>query len=221
MNYRVRYGETISDVVMNSTGLIGNWAAILEANGFDDWTPAIDAGDVLFVPDDLPVDNDAIAQLSTYRANNRSMTGVYTKIAVIFTTLAGASPATAPVIVKPVKDTNTYYQVREGETIGDVVMNSTGNIANWPMILDANGFNDWTPALAAGQILTIPATVISNPNGLRQLAKYPANNASVPNVYDKINSIFGIMNPNDWILKTGFWDDLGYWRDTNVWIDSL
>jgi len=217
--YTVRYGETIGDAVINSTGIIGNWAAILQANSYDTWTPELTPGDVLLIPDDLPVNNDAMAQLVKYPSNNQSVSDVYAKITVIFTTLAAAEPATAPVIPAPVKDTNIYYKVRYGETIGDVVLNATGNMANWSDILDANGYNDWTPQLAAGQIMIIPASVVTDPNTMRALQKYPANNESVPDVYDKINSIFGIMNPNDWILKTSFWNDGDYWRDKSSWID--
>ena len=24
---------------------------------------------------------------------------------------------------------------------------------------------------------------------------------------------------DDWILRTGFWDDVGFWRDDKLWID--
>lgn len=32
--------------------------------------------------------------------------------------------------------------------------------------------------------------------------------------------IDGLLNPtDDWILRTGFWDDAGFWRDSKTWID--
>lgn len=32
--------------------------------------------------------------------------------------------------------------------------------------------------------------------------------------------IEGLLNPvDDWILRTGFWDDSGFWRDHKYWID--
>lgn len=32
--------------------------------------------------------------------------------------------------------------------------------------------------------------------------------------------IEGLLNNfDDWILETGFWDDLGFWRDGSLWID--
>lgn len=32
--------------------------------------------------------------------------------------------------------------------------------------------------------------------------------------------IDGLLNPvDDWILRTGFWDDTGFWRDHKTWID--
>jgi len=110
------------------------------------------------------------------------------------------------------------YVVRYGETISDVCMNATGNIANWSAILDANGYDDWTPALTAGDVLTIPDGVVTDLNTLRQLAEYPANNASIPGVYDKIIVIFDILN-NNWILSTGAWNDAAIWIDTSAWID--
>lgn len=40
--------------------------------------------------------------------------------------------------------------------------------------------------------------------------------------YFKTNKLIPI-NPNkkvnNWILATGFWDDLGIWIDTEIWID--
>jgi len=32
--------------------------------------------------------------------------------------------------------------------------------------------------------------------------------------------IDSLLNPvDDWILRTGFWDDTGFWRDYKFWID--
>eukprot|EP01037_Dinobryon_pediforme_P011474 gene11474-11570_t len=73
----------------------------------------------------------------------------------------------------------TPYVVQYGETIGDVIFNATGNIGNWSLILEANGFDTWTPVLNAGDVIIIPDTVVNDLNTLRQLADYPANNASV------------------------------------------
>ena len=70
------------------------------------------------------------------------------------------------------------YIVRNGESIADVVLNATGNIQNWKVILETNGFSEWTPILHAGQIIIIPDTVIMQPNSKAILDDYPSNNNS-------------------------------------------
>jgi len=110
------------------------------------------------------------------------------------------------------------YTVRFGETISDVVINSTGNINNWSLILTENGFSEWVPMLTAGQIIQIPDSVLIDQNTLRDKISYPANNASVNDIYDKINSIFTQLK-GFWILTTGFWNDNALWVDSGTWND--
>jgi phage tail protein X len=110
------------------------------------------------------------------------------------------------------------YIVKAGETIGDVVMNATGSFSNWDVILTANGFAEWAPALYAGQPVFIPDTVAVDQNTKRQLASYPAANISVNDVYDKIDAIIQLLADN-WILETGYWNDDALWIDTKTWID--
>jgi hypothetical protein len=78
------------------------------------------------------------------------------------------------------------YIVNIGETITDVLLNSTGtignvsNINNWQLILDANNFDTWTPALTAGQIIIIPDSVQIQTNVLNELQNNKAcNNLSI------------------------------------------
>lgn len=111
------------------------------------------------------------------------------------------------------------YTVKAGETIGDVVMNATGLFNNWNVVLSANGFNDWTPQLQAGQSILIPDNVVIDQNTQRQLASYPAANISVNDVYDQIENIVDQLNDN-WILETGSWNDNAIWIDTKQWQDS-
>lgn len=112
------------------------------------------------------------------------------------------------------------YTVRVGETITDVVLNSTGSIANWDLILQANNFTDWVPDLEAGQVIIIPDTVTKDLNALRTLQQYPANNRSVADVYTFIEVIADIIT-NNWILATGQWNDSAVWIDTKNWIDYI
>ena len=110
------------------------------------------------------------------------------------------------------------YKVKVGETITDVVINSTGSLANWDMILELNGFTDWTPELQPGQTVIIPDNLRIDANTKRQLTMYPACNASVNDVYNKIDAIFSKIFDN-WILQTGFWRDPAIWIDNKIWID--
>jgi hypothetical protein len=110
------------------------------------------------------------------------------------------------------------YIVKQGESIGDVVMNNTGSLSNWDEILKANEFDSWTPDLIAGQSVIIPDSLPVDANTKRQLALYPACNASVNDVYDRINDVFNIIYSN-WILETGFWRDQGVWMDNKSWKD--
>lgn len=120
------------------------------------------------------------------------------------------------------------YTVRVGETIRDVVINSTGSIIainpngnvvdNWDLILDANGFTDWTPDLMPGQSIIIPDTVFIDQNTLTSRTTYPANNSIISGFLSLIYAIWDLLI-NNWILLTGFWNDGGVWIDTDNWID--
>jgi len=110
------------------------------------------------------------------------------------------------------------YIVKQGETIGDVVLNATGSLSNWDAILEANGAKSWIPDLVAGMVMKIPDASPIDPNTKRQLAGYPACNASINDVYQKIGNVFDTIN-NNWILATGFWRDPAVWIDTKNWID--
>ena len=111
------------------------------------------------------------------------------------------------------------YTVKVGEGIGDVVENATGSIANWDAVLAANAFGDWTPDLAPGQVVQIPDGVVTlDLNTKRQLAVYPACNASVNDVFEQIIALFNLFS-NNWILQTGFWNDDAVWVDSKLWVD--
>lgn len=88
------------------------------------------------------------------------------------------------------------YTIKEGETITDVSLNATGTIGNWSLILEANGFTDWTPALVAGQSIIIPDGVEIQNNTLRELKIYPAaNNPGISNLDEQISELIGKFTP--------------------------
>lgn len=117
------------------------------------------------------------------------------------------------------------YIVQVGETIRDVIINSTGSVGNdtvnnWNEIAKANGFTDWTPELTPGQSIIVPDTVFIDANTLRNRQTYPSNNSTVSNFLQLINDVWSLLT-NNWILKTGFWNDGGLWIDTDSWIDNI
>jgi hypothetical protein len=79
-NYVVKAGETIGDIVLNATGSLNNWDAILTANGFTSWTPALIAGQLVLIPDTVAIDQNTKRQLVTYPAANISVNDVYEQI---------------------------------------------------------------------------------------------------------------------------------------------
>lgn len=110
------------------------------------------------------------------------------------------------------------YTVKVGESVSDVILNSTGSLLNWDAIATANGWTDWTPLLTAGDQIIIPATVNIDPNSLRDAQQYPKCNAIRQGILDQISDLWSIIL-NNWILTTGFWNDQAVWIDTDVWID--
>lgn len=217
--YTVQVGDTIGDAILNSNGIIANWGQILDANNFDSWTPVLIGGEIIQIPDSLPNDLEAVRALQNYPASNSSSDSIYGLIGQIFQKLLTATPQPAPVIAASVQDTNSYYEVLFGNTIGDVVLNSTGKIDNWQAILDANNL-DWNPQLTAGQLIAIPSTVDMDLNAFRALQEFPVNNNGENDIYNQINTIFDILSGADrWILATSYWNDYGIWIDTSFWMD--
>ena len=88
------------------------------------------------------------------------------------------------------------YTVRSGETLSDVILNSTGSILNWEDILNANGFTDWSPELYVGQQIIIPDDIIGQSNVKNVLDTYPANNNSIASDFDdQVTAFITSMSP--------------------------
>ena len=109
------------------------------------------------------------------------------------------------------------YIVKSGECFSDIVLNATGSLLNWDALLEANGLSDWTPILTPGQVLIIPDGLQIDINTVRGLSIYPAVNNSIANIYTKIKNVVDLML-NNWILKTGYWNNEGLWLNDSLWI---
>lgn len=220
--YTVSAGQQISDCVSNSTGDISNWSSFLTQNSFDNWTPILFASQILTIPSDANINAQNVADLAQYPANNTSIPDIYEQIAEIFAQMEGGMSAFVPSFHPIVLDTNTYYEILQGQSISDVIVNSTGDITNWNNILNNIGATSWTPDLIPGTKIAIPSDVIMNLNNFRALSTYPANNYSVPDIDEQILIIFETMNNPIipvWILQSNFWNDVGTWIDTSEWQD--
>lgn len=219
MAYTVRQGESISDATLNQFGDIAAWESLLTANFFDSWTPNLYSGQVLLIPDSTTNNPGNIADLALYPANNFSVPNIESQINAIFDLMRDLEPIPSDNTL-PIVDDSVYFTVAPLSTIGDLVLNSTGNIENWDLVTQNAFYDTWTPTLTAGQKVPIPSTVDMNLNNYRALNQYPANNHSVPDIYNQIYAIFGLMDGGDpWILATGEWRDAGRWIDTDFWID--
>lgn len=111
---------------------------------------------------------------------------------------------------------SSVYTVRAFESMTDVVMNTTGSLSNWDMILTANSFTDWTPTLAPGQKIIIPDGVAIDQNTLKQLKLYPAYNPWLPNILAGFTSLWDRLFDN-WILANGTWNGNGIWTVDGLW----
>lgn len=82
--YIVKPEESITDVVLNATGSLINWDAVLTANEFTDWTPRLKAGQSVIIPDTVNIDSNTKRQLSSYPASNSFSDLVVSLIAAVF-----------------------------------------------------------------------------------------------------------------------------------------
>jgi len=83
---------------------------------------------------------------------------------------------------------NKYYTVKQGETILNCVLNSTGSLSNWGLIIDANGWDTWTPQLTAGQQILIPDTISKQTNIQLIFQTYPLCDNMSLNILNQINN---------------------------------
>lgn len=86
--YTVKAGESIWDVTMNATGTLANLDIILAANAFADWTPVLQPGQIIIIPDTVTIDANALRQLELYPVCNNSTNDIFAKILGIFGVIA-------------------------------------------------------------------------------------------------------------------------------------
>jgi len=82
--YTVSPGDSIGDAVINATGTLANLDLVLTENGFDTWTPALNAGEKLLIPATITADPNAARQFAEYPVSNVSVNNVDQQIIDIF-----------------------------------------------------------------------------------------------------------------------------------------
>jgi len=90
----------------------------------------------------------------------------------------------------------SIYTTKQGETITDVLINATGTINNWELVIDANDFDTWTPILIAGQSIIIPDSVEIQTNILNSLAgNLACNNLQITDFDDQLTVLLNLFAP--------------------------
>lgn len=84
------------------------------------------------------------------------------------------------------------YTVKGGETIYDVCINANGSLYVLDENLDLNGLDSYTPALYAGQRLTV-SDIVRNNAATEVMEEHPLNSVSIPDadlkaLFDEISS---------------------------------
>ena len=219
-NYTVKQGETITDAILNATGDISFWDAVLTLNDLADWNPQLSTGQVLLIPD-ATFDPEILADLNLYPCNNYSVYGLLDLMNAVISILQNNTIVNTELpAAYPVPDLSVYYTILQGDSITDAILNLSGNLQYWNSFLNANGLADWTPTLLVGQKIKLPAGIMIDQNTTRQLSVYPASNGifNGSSIEDLISAVIMSL-PYVWILETGNWNDSGVWIDTKNWID--
>lgn len=76
------------------------------------------------------------------------------------------------------------YKVKSGDTLMDVCYNTTGSLRAINDIMNANGFDTYTPQLEAGRIIEVP-DMVYNSEAVSVADARPFNSASLP--FDNLN----------------------------------
>jgi hypothetical protein len=209
--YSVKYGDSILDVALNGCGSYLAWSDILDLNDFTDWNPTLSVGSALLIPD--VIDEYTKKELSKYPAsNNIDIIDLSTKLATFKALLVSS---TTNVYTQPENVVNQVkYTVKQGETIGDIVLNATGSILNWSKMLDVNDFTEWVPTLTKAQKLNIDYDSFQE-NVKFVLNNFPAcNNTDILDLDAQISAFIAKLTPPTKIFEDGnifdFEDSIDY-----------
>lgn len=88
---------------------------------------------------------------------------------------------------------STDYKVKAGESLHDVVINSTGDISNIQLIMDANRLYSWTFDMSTITTVTVPDGVNYNRNVLNDVIYRPVCNLRINDFADQIIALDTVL----------------------------
>ena len=185
--YKIKKGETITDVCLNSTGKLSNWKSILDLNNLSSWTPLLSVNQEFEILKDIDV--NTLYTLTKKPICNNITDDIYLQLTALTDILEVAPNVLSNKVIITTKAIYNYYVVKKGESIYDVCLNSTGNINNLQDILELNSINQWTPELVVEQKIMIPITIKTQDNVLDYLIKKPICNTNISDFNEQIKNI--------------------------------
>ena len=93
---------------------------------------------------------------------------------------------------------STIYKVKAGESLPDVALNATGgaSVDTILAIVEANGYQTYTPILIADDSVIIPDNIERQTNNLPGLISRPSSNkpdGGYQNIYNEIIELYSLM----------------------------
>jgi hypothetical protein len=209
-NYKTSGGQCIADVAINANGDVSFVNQIIELNDYDTWTPSL-TGEIL-VPDTK--NNGVLLELFKYPSSVNLPDDITMLLATIENILNNIV-VTSFEPYEPVTVTTTEkYIVNDGECLADIVLNTTGDVANIDSFCNENNIESWNEKLTQGIEYLVPK-VDKNRNVLTVLINYPAsNNIDYTNLNDKILNLISNFSPPSKLFEDGaefiFEDEIEY-----------
>ncbi len=194
LSININKGDTIRDIVINNTVSVENTQSVLDANNYDDWNKDLSEESTIEVPE-LSGNTSVIDDLKIYPSKNNGWKIFTSAISALISIIESAVQLDELTPILPINDTTPKYTVKGNETLRDICLNETGTIDNYDSMLELNGFTDYVPVLAKGQIIQIPDYIatpdILQVNNKITLQIYPSANNSI--LKDKINDFITIF----------------------------
>lgn len=202
-NYKVKQGETITDICLNTISNISNWYEIINDNDFDTLTPNLEYKTI-----QLRNEINNIGACNSIDVNN-----FWSSINTLKEYFVTEKSTLTNYVLTP-KANETTYTVKEGETLLDICVNQTGTIFNYDSINFCNNFDTLTPSLKANDIIKIPQNVEIQRNVYKSIREtLLCNSIDSPVFWATITKIINNFVPPVFTFEDGY---LFAYEDENI-----